>query len=67
LILTVVPSDAVRNTMFSNCSGVVKRPSAMTLAEMPCLSMVGVAPMEPEANCTFWPRIALRTALGARP
>ena len=50
---TEAPFGSVRSRMFSNCSGVLKRPSALTVAVMAWPATAGCEPSAPEANCAF--------------
>jgi hypothetical protein len=59
---TLVPLGSVRRMTFSNSSMELKRPSALTGAVICCSGADGAAPMEPVANCTFWPRTFCSTS-----
>ncbi len=65
--LTVVPSLLARRMMFSNCSGVVNRPSVATVTLMPWPFSAGSEPSEPAANCTFCAVTAASAWLAERP
>ena len=63
---TEAPFGSVRSRMFSNCSGVLKRPSALTVAVIAWPDTCRREPSAPEANCAFCACTAASTCAAER-